>query len=282
AADPSGNQTASSPVDATTAADTTPPTTPGDLTAVPQSATSILLSWLPATDDSGAVRYRLLQDGVFITGVDETSFRVSGLTPETTYTFTVRAVDPAGNRSPWAGPVEATTPEQTASPILVAEGSVWRFLDNGSNQGTAWRTNGFDDSSWFLGRAELGYGDGDETTLVDSGPSGDKHITTYFRQTFTVGDPTAVTGLQLRLKRDDGAVAYLNGTEIARSNMPGGLITSSTTASLTVGGSQESTWFTFGVDPSLLVAGDNVLAVEIHQKAPTSSDITFDASLTAT
>ncbi len=280
AADPSGNETASSPIDATTDPDTTPPTTPTGLTAVPQSSTSVLVSWLPSTDDSGSVLYRVKQDGAVIKQLAGTSHLATGLSPETTYAFSVVAVDPTGNVSGHAGPVDATTPEATTSPILVAEGSVWRFLDNGSNQGTAWRANGFDDSSWFLGRAELGYGDGDETTLVDSGPTGDKHITTYFRQTFTVNDPGAVTGLQLRLKRDDGAVAYLNGTEIARSNMPGGLITSSTTASLTVGGSQESTWFTFGVDPSLLVAGDNVLAVEIHQKSPTSSDITFDAGLT--
>src|SRR5687767_9904937 len=50
---------------------------------------------------------------------------------------------------------------------LIAARSVWKYLDNGSDQGTAWRAPGFDDSDWESGPAELGYGDGDEATRVD-------------------------------------------------------------------------------------------------------------------
>jgi len=61
-------------------------------------------------------------------------------------------------------------------------GDSWKYLDDGSNQGTAWRTPGFNDSSWAEGNAELGYGDGDEATVVSYGPSSNnKYITTYFR-----------------------------------------------------------------------------------------------------
>ena len=50
--------------------------------------------------------------------------------------------------------------------LLVPEQAIWRYLDDGSDQGTAWRAPGFDDSTWAQGAAELGYGDGDESTVV--------------------------------------------------------------------------------------------------------------------
>ena len=67
---------------------------------------------------------------------------------------------------------------------LVATGAVWRYLDNGSDQGAAWRMPGFDDNGWTNGPSELGYGDGDEATVVSYGPdAGNKYPTTYFRRT---------------------------------------------------------------------------------------------------
>jgi hypothetical protein len=53
---------------------------------------------------------------------------------------------------------------------LVAAGSDWNYLDDGSNQGTAWRISSFDDSSWSNAEAQFGYGEGDERTLVSYGP----------------------------------------------------------------------------------------------------------------
>ena len=70
---------------------------------------------------------------------------------------------------------------------LVPAGSTWRYLDNGSNQGTAWRASGFADGGWAQGAAQLGYGDGDEATVVSYGPNAAaKYRTTYFRRQFTV------------------------------------------------------------------------------------------------
>jgi len=166
---------------------------------------------------------------------------------------------------------------------LTPAGAVWKYKDDGSDQGTAWTSTAFDDSSWDSGPAQLGYGDGDEaTTLGFGGDDANKHITTYFRRTFTVTNPSEIYGsLTLSLLRDDGAVVYLNGSEMARSNMPGGVISHTTQALVAVGGGDESTFFTFPVSASALVTGSNVLAVEIHQANPTSSDISFDLSLTA-
>ena len=86
----------------------------------------------------------------------------------------------------------------------------------------------------------------------------------------------------MRLLRDDGAVVYLNGVEVYRSNMPTGTIGHTTRASSPSATPRSWTWLTALLNPALLVAGDNVIAVEIHQDSPTSSDISFDLELTAT
>ena len=173
-------------------------------------------------------------------------------------------------------------PVRAQQSVLVPSGAIWKYLDNGSNQGTAWRARTFNDSAWKSGAAQLGYGDGDEATIVSYGPnSSAKYITTYFRHAFTVADPSAVGALNLGVLRDDGAVVYLNGTEVFRTNMPAGTISAATLASAALGGSDETTYVAAAVNPGLLVAGTNVLAVEIHQSGATSSDISFDLRLTA-
>lgn len=170
-----------------------------------------------------------------------------------------------------------------ADTTLVPTGATWRYLDTGTDQGTAWRAAAFDDSTWPAGPAQLGYGDGDEATVVSYGPSAtQKFITTYFRHSFSVADPAALGGLTLHVLRDDGAVVYLNGTEVWRSNMPAGAVSYTTLASTPIGGSDESLFHTAAIDPSLLVAGTNVLGVEIHQADPASTDISFDLELIGT
>ncbi len=164
--------------------------------------------------------------------------------------------------------------------VLVPAGSVWKYLDDGSDQDTLWRGFSFDDGGWASGPAQLGYGDGDEATVVSYGPDpNDKFVTTYFRRAFTVGDPSQYGGLLVRLLRDDGALVYLNGIEIVRSNMPAGSVDYLTLSSSTVSGGDEDVFYQTFVDPSHLLAGTNVLAVEIHQRGVTSSDISFDLEL---
>ncbi|HQZ23217.1 MAG TPA: metallophosphoesterase [Thermoflexales bacterium] len=162
---------------------------------------------------------------------------------------------------------------------LVPPGSTWEYLDNGSDQGTAWTSTAFDDSAWVSGLAPLGYSDPVSTTVSFGPNSSNKYITTYFRHKFTVGSPTSYTTLTLSLRRDDGAVAYLNGVEVFRTNMPAGVITYTTLAATGVG--EDYSFYTANFAASGLVAGNNVLAVEIHQVAVTSSDIGFDAQLSA-
>lgn len=176
----------------------------------------------------------------------------------------------------------APPPVRGAGNSLVPAGAIWKYLDSGTNLATAWRSIDFEDDSWGSGPAQLGYGDGDEATEVKFGPSDtSKYITTYFRHIFEVTDATEFTNLTLRLLRDDGAVVYLNGTEVFRSNMPLGLINYLTLAASTINDLDEATFYSTNVNPALLVSGRNILAVEVHQRDPASSDLSFDLELDA-
>jgi hypothetical protein len=170
------------------------------------------------------------------------------------------------------------------SDTLVPAGSVWKYLDNGSNQGTPWRGISFNDVLWKSGPAELGYGDSTdgrpETTVISYGPnSSSKYITYYFRHVFRRDNPASYTNLVLGLLRDDGAVVYLNGDEIFRSNLTNAAISYLTPALTAVSGADEATFYQIQLDPALLRPGTNVLAVEVHQVNGQSSDVSFDLYL---
>lgn len=166
---------------------------------------------------------------------------------------------------------------------LIPAGASWKYRDEGTTAAAGWNTTGFDDSSWKSGYAQLGYGDGDENTIISYGANAqDKYITAYFRHTFTINDLAAIDNLTLNLLRDDGAMVYLNGTEVVRSNMPAGEISFGTPASVAIGPGDESTFYSYDIDESLLTVGTNVLAVELHQSNATSSDMSFDLSLYTT
>jgi acid phosphatase type 7 len=85
---------------------------------------------------------------------------------------------------------------QSADQILVAAGSSWRYNDSGTNLGTGWRGVTYNDGSWLSGLAQLGYGDGDEATVISYGGNvNNRRITYYFRRSFTVADPAAISAL---------------------------------------------------------------------------------------
>ena len=168
----------------------------------------------------------------------------------------------------------------TTNITLIATGSVWRYRDTGEDLAAAWTLLGFNDTGWSNGPAQLGYGDGDERTIVSFGPNaGAKYITTYFRRSFNVDVPSSYSSLNLRLLRDDGAVIHLNGSEVHRDNMPGGAVSYLTPAAASIGGTDESTYYTVAINPGYLVPGNNVVAVEVHQNNGGSSDLSFDFTL---
>ncbi|HEX6084997.1 MAG TPA: tyrosinase family protein [Thermoanaerobaculia bacterium] len=158
--------------------------------------------------------------------------------------------------------------------LIRAADDEWRVLDDGPAPGAAWLTPAFDDTKWKVRRAELGLGDEPESTIAAG-------TTTYFRREFEVADPSFFRSLLLRLKRDDGAVVYLNGTEVHRVNLGQGTVTAGTFAQRRVEGVEEETFFPVPLNASLLRFGRNVIAVELHQFQEGGDDATFDLELTA-
>lgn len=170
-------------------------------------------------------------------------------------------------------------PPSAGTQNLISSGDAWLYLDTNTRP-SGWETEDFNDSTWLAGASELGYGDGDESTVVSfGGNASSKFLTTYFRKSFNVTDPNSYSALSLGIKRDDGAVVYLNGTEVFRTNMPAGTITHATPSALSI---EDETFYTSSVNPSLLQVGKNVIAVEVHQSDNTSSDLSFNFTLTGT
>jgi hypothetical protein len=154
--------------------------------------------------------------------------------------------------------------------------SVWKFSDHGGISDETWMNPNFDDNAWESAQGQFGYGDGDEKKVVSYGTSSsNKHITTYFRKQISVQSLTSIDQVFGSVTFDDGVVIYLNGHEIVRQNMPLGVISSATLA--TAG--SENKVYAFTVDKSLLVQGTNTIAVEVHQVEPSSSDLSFDMTL---
>ena len=170
------------------------------------------------------------------------------------------------------------TPPQEVT--LIQTNADWKYRDLGTDPGTNWMSSAYDDTGWAHGPAQLGYGDGDEATVVSYGPNASKkYPTTYFREHFNIADPTRVGNIRFHVVVDDGAIFYLNGVEFGRLRMADGTITYTDYA--TGNPPTENAWENVELPGSLLVAGDNVLAVEVHQVAATSSDLSWAAELIA-
>ena len=226
---------------------------------------SILFTATTSPEGAG----KISMDGVLSNGMTEAKYYKS-------LPYRVKAVANAGFRfTGW------TITANESETIYIADlGSSWKYLDQGVAPTSDWVLSTFNAGTWLEGNAQLGYGDGDEVTNVGfGGDANNKFITTYFRKTFAIADTTGLTTINASILIDDGAVVYLNGTEVYRNNMPDGVITNST---LALAGSPENVFLNFTINKNLLVPGTNVLAVEVHQVLNTSSDISFDFSATST
>jgi hypothetical protein len=212
-----------------------------------------------------------------------------GPTNKTIY-YTLNGEDPrlpGGAISSEALPYLLTSTNQ----FLVRTGSTWRWFTDKAGLGRSdvipgntnwsaanWKHPEFNDGSWGAGPAELGYGEGDEATLIPSAEGTNRFFTAYFRHAFDVQQPGSITTMSLRLKRDDGAIVYLNGNVVTRSSIASGVVTGSTQG--TTAADDGKTFVIVTVSPALLVSGRNVLAVELHQNIQ-GDDASFDLELIA-
>lgn len=185
---------------------------------------------------------------------------------------------PGGGITPSSTMIDGAINEVT---LLDAGATGWSYLDDGSDQGNAWREPVFDDSAWSNGDAPLGFG------TINNHPFGgpsinlDKHVTIYFRKEIEATGANLVTGATVRVMSDGGAIVYLNGTEIARDNMPADPVNFQTTA-LSDSNVTEGHVDDFTFPPSAFVEGINVIAVEAHNGSVGSSDMGMDLQIDIT
>lgn len=131
AKDAAGNVSPSSnTVTVTTGApseDSSPPTAPGNLTVKAKTSTTVALEWSASADNVGVTGYDVYQGAGLAASVDGSALEASiaGLTPDTEYTFTVKAKDAAGNVSPSSNALTVTTDPDAPAPAAWAAGKAY-------------------------------------------------------------------------------------------------------------------------------------------------------------
>jgi hypothetical protein len=164
--------------------------------------------------------------------------------------------------------------------LIGFSGVKWSYLEPGNQPPQNWYSPETKVDEWKQGEGPLGYGEKDlKTTLAPGGTEKERPITAYFRTTFVMPAESNQKSLQLGLRRDDGVVVYLNGKEVFRDNMPEGVILPETLAAKTLGDEQEPVMPQTSLPMEAVVPGTNVLAIEVHQAAAKSSDLTMNAQL---
>ncbi len=168
---------------------------------------------------------------------------------------------------------------QPAWALPIVQGDLWRYWKGTAEPPPAWNQPGFDDAGWAEGPSGFGYGDGDDATVLSDMQNA--YLSLYTRRSFEVVQPSAFDRLELTVDWDDGFVAYVNGLEVARRNVagtPGTPVPHDGTATSHEAGAPE----TIQLSPAVLVAGTNVLAVQVHNTNLGSSDLTLIVELRAT
>lgn len=147
----------------------------------------------------------------------------------------------------------------------------WRFLPGFTNPGTDWTDLNFDDGTWSIGNGGIGYDDGDDNTVIAPIAS------LFMRRKFEVTDLSIVEAAVLHADYDDAFIAYLNGIEIARANITGNPpaydadATDWREAQVYQGGSHEAYFMDNTQVQQLLIEGENVLAIQVHNKEGANS-----------
>ncbi|MEA3494542.1 MAG: CotH kinase family protein [Bacteroidota bacterium] len=151
----------------------------------------------------------------------------------------------------------------------------WDYFVGTTEPDSTWNTLAFNTSNWNKGKGGIGYADGDDRTIIPS------TISLYMRMKFMVPDKDKIARIILSMDYDDAFVAYLNGTEIARSNIgtvgikPKYNDTSLTFHEAVMYKGEDPESFSPSIDliSNTLSTGMNVLAIQVHNTGITSSDM---------
>lgn len=159
----------------------------------------------------------------------------------------------------------------------------WKYFKGTKQPPANWNQNGFNDASWSSGQTSIGYTDGDDNTILSDMRY--NYTSVYLRNTFTVTDAMQVAALRLHVYIDDGCIIYINGNEVARLHCSSGAKAYNSVTETT---HHEADWetgnyekVTLTIPYNYLVNGTNVIAVHGLQELITSTDFSFDVSITA-
>jgi hypothetical protein len=176
--------------------------------------------------------------------------------------------------------VDGVPTAAATSDVLVAQGEMWAYWDQPSYPDDTWRLATFAEDGWKYGLARLGYGIGGESTVVnDDNSSGtQRNPSVLFRKVFDIADPAAYTALHLYTQRDDGIAVHLNGARVHTEHLPATFTLADLATSEAPAGAQTQ-WRHYLIDPKRLLAGRNLLAVQVHQNSLSGTDLNFDLQL---
>ncbi len=168
----------------------------------------------------------------------------------------------------------------TNSSTIFDFNSDWKYYDGVAAPTTEWNTVSYNDNGWLSGNGSFGYGESDETTVLSYGGDPEhKTMTYYFRKDITIPQLVADDYFTLSFYADDGLVLYINGQEAYQYNMDEDTITHQSPAASIIAGADEQVMQSVQLNSSFFVQGSNTIAIELHQIAMNSSDLSFDAKL---
>ncbi len=161
---------------------------------------------------------------------------------------------------------------------IIKNGDNWNYFDKGYLDHDWYKNKNY--KNWKTGYSPLGYGDKSIVTKLNYGKDADnKELIKYFTKHITIKDISKYKGFEFKLRRDDGAIIYINGKELYRDNMPDGHIIKSTRALHVINIPEEKAFFIKFFDTTILKNGVNRINVQVHQYSKSSSDCIFSLEL---
>ena len=242
------------------------------------------------TLDNGGERLTLLDDENSLVDTVRYNDKPPWPVSPDQFGFSLEVVDPSRDNSTaanWRTSTASYSGEDGSSgkQVFVEEDDTWRYLKGISEFPSGWTTVNFDAGSWLTGRTGIGYGDGDDDTVLSDMRNG--YIAFAARKTFRVSQTQYddIDQFALEIDYDDAFVAHLNGVEVVRSD---NLNSASTPVPYDRAagepGHEAGNFESFSINKSVLnigsgAAGDNVLAIQLHNREIDSSDASMAARL---